>query len=258
VRESSRSRHTVARIVRVRSPRVAGGRPPLPGWGCGVAIGARRYPEARPRSGSRCCSYRRAAAENAGVTRARSRELLRRPAARRVSTARRSAGRRRSGRRAARTDATFRRTTRATSECLVTMGTKSRLGPGERSHTSSGIPIRRRYGAADGADALARTSPTPSPRHFLCLLGASAAGIRPANSAMRIARVRPTAAAINADAPPSGINPIFVNASMKKAFSAANTTSHASANDAAFGATPRGGWRARGTRRLVSPGVRAG
>ena len=61
---------------------------------------------------------------------------------------------------------------------------------------------------------------------------ASGAGIRSANSAMRIARVRPTAAAINADAPPSGINPIFVNASMKKALSEAKTTSHASANDA--------------------------
>ena len=44
--------------------------------------------------------------------------------------------------------------------------------------------------------------------------------------------MRPTAAAINADAPPSGISPIFVNASMKNAFSEANTTSHANARDA--------------------------
>ena len=55
---------------------------------------------------------------------------------------------------------------------------------------------------------------------------------------MRIARTRPTAAAINADAPPSGIRPIFVNASMKNAFSEANTTSQPSANDAA---TPAAG-----------------
>ena len=44
-------------------------------------------------------------------------------------------------------------------------------------------------------------------------------------------RVRPTAAAMSADAPPSGINPILVKASMKKALSEASTTSHASASD---------------------------
>ncbi len=58
------------------------------------------------------------------------------------------------------------------------------------------------------------------------------AGIRSAVSAIRMARMRPTAAAINADAPPSGINPILVNASMKNAFSEANTTSDANASDA--------------------------
>ena len=44
--------------------------------------------------------------------------------------------------------------------------------------------------------------------------------------------MRPTAAATNADAPPSGISPILVKASMKNAFSEASTTSHASASDA--------------------------
>jgi hypothetical protein len=43
--------------------------------------------------------------------------------------------------------------------------------------------------------------------------------------------MRPTAAATNADAPPSGISPTCVKASMKNAFSEANTTSHARARD---------------------------
>ena len=43
--------------------------------------------------------------------------------------------------------------------------------------------------------------------------------------------MRPIAAAIRADAPPSGISPIFVKASMKNAFSEANTTSQANANE---------------------------
>ena len=47
-----------------------------------------------------------------------------------------------------------------------------------------------------------------------------------------MARIRPTAAAINADAPPSGIKPILVKANMKNAFSEANTTSQASASEA--------------------------
>jgi hypothetical protein len=46
-----------------------------------------------------------------------------------------------------------------------------------------------------------------------------------------MARIRPIAAAINADAPPSGINPTCVKASMKNAFSEANTRSHAKARD---------------------------
>lgn len=44
-----------------------------------------------------------------------------------------------------------------------------------------------------------------------------------------MARIRPIAAAINADAPPSGIKPILVKASMKNALSEANTTSQARA-----------------------------
>jgi hypothetical protein len=47
-----------------------------------------------------------------------------------------------------------------------------------------------------------------------------------------MARIRPTAAAINADAPPSGIKPILVKASMKNAFSEATTTSDANASEA--------------------------
>jgi len=43
--------------------------------------------------------------------------------------------------------------------------------------------------------------------------------------------MRPIAPATKADAPPSGINPIFVNASMKNAFSEANTRSHARARE---------------------------
>ena len=39
--------------------------------------------------------------------------------------------------------------------------------------------------------------------------------------------MRPIAAATSAEAPPSGISPILVNASMKNAFSEASTTSHA-------------------------------
>ena len=55
--------------------------------------------------------------------------------------------------------------------------------------------------------------------------------MRSASSAIRMARMRPTAAAISADAPPSGISPILVNASMKNAFSEASTTSHARASE---------------------------
>ena len=54
---------------------------------------------------------------------------------------------------------------------------------------------------------------------------------RSASSAILIARVRPIAAATNADAPPSGISPILVNANRKNAFSEANTRSQASASD---------------------------
>ncbi len=68
---------------------------------------------------------------------------------------------------------------------------------------------------------------------------ASAAEIRSASRAIRIARMRPTAAAISAEAPPSGISPILVNASMKNAFSEASTTSQASASE-----TPDTGGRA--------------
>ena len=65
------------------------------------------------------------------------------------------------------------------------------------------------------------------------------------------------AAAINADAPPSGINPIFVNASMKNALSEANTTSQARARDTP---TPAAGpWTTAttGWRRICTTPVRA-
>src|ERR1700730_16534014 len=48
---------------------------------------------------------------------------------------------------------------------------------------------------------------------------------------MRMARIRPTDAAINEDAPQSGIRPIFVADSMKYAASEAITISQASASD---------------------------
>ena len=60
---------------------------------------------------------------------------------------------------------------------------------------------------------------------------ASVAGRRSASRAIFIARVRPIDAATRADAPPSGISPILVNASRKNAFSEAMTMSHAKANE---------------------------
>ena len=55
------------------------------------------------------------------------------------------------------------------------------------------------------------------------------AGSRSASNAIRIAAIRPIAVAISAEAPPSGIRPILVNASMKNALSEANTRSQAKA-----------------------------
>ena len=60
---------------------------------------------------------------------------------------------------------------------------------------------------------------------------ASAAVMRSASSAIRMARIRPIAAATSADAPPSGIRPILVKASRKNALSDATTTSQANANE---------------------------
>ena len=56
-------------------------------------------------------------------------------------------------------------------------------------------------------------------------------GSRSASSAIRIALVRPIDAATNADAPPSGISPILVNANRKYAFSDARMMSAAIASE---------------------------
>ena len=96
------------------------------------------------------------------------------------------------------------------------------LGVGDRgSGQQSRSPCRPRP-RVPRPDSTALTRPAAS---------ASAAGNRSASSAIFIARVRPIDAATNADAPPSGISPILVNANRKYAFSEAITRSHARASD---------------------------
>lgn len=74
-------------------------------------------------------------------------------------------------------------------------------------------------GPASNREITLSTSASKSLSGYTALIrpqaSASRAGSCSASSASRIARIRPVAAATNADAPPSGINATLVLASMK-------------------------------------------
>src|ERR1700761_1291133 len=90
-------------------------------------------------------------------------------------------------------------------------------------------------GPCSSPDTTLSTSASKSSAGYTALISphanASAAGSRSASRAIRNAPIRPIAAAISAEAPPSGIRPILVKASMKNALSEANTRSQARASE---------------------------